>query len=128
MNARKVGPKAGDVALDIKIVRGGRGNDARAAVAWILRAATAVAAAVSVTGTAWAAGGPPATKLINVADTRNLEPGPALWIAQIYNDNYLLFGLLVVVVMVLQGLVFGFGFDRVMHWIGIDLGKLSHDE
>ncbi len=31
-------------------------------------------------------------------------------------------------VMGLQGVIFGFGFDRVMHWLGIDLGKLSHDE
>ncbi len=91
-------------------------------------AAKVLAAAVVMTGTAWAAGGPPATKLINVADTRNLESGPSLWIAQVYNDNYVLFGLLVVVVMVLQGVIFGFGFDRVMHWIGIDLGKLSHEE
>ncbi len=128
MNARKVGPKPAHVALDIRTIHGGRQSEARRSAQWLLRAAEAVAVAVSLISTAWAAGGPPATKLINVADTRNQEPGPALWIAQIYNDNYLLFGLLVVVVMVLQGLVFGFGFDRVMHWIGIDLGKLSHDE
>ena len=88
----------------------------------------AVAAAVALTGTAWAAGGPPATKLINVVDTRTLDSGPSLWIAQIYNDNFVLFGALVVVVMVVQGLLLGFGFDRAIHMLGLDLGKLSHHE
>ncbi len=100
----------------------------RSAGVWLARLAKAAASAACMTGTAWGAGGPPATKLIDVADTRNLESGVSLWIAQIYNDNFVKFGLLVVVVMVVQGLVFGFGFDRIMHWIGIDLGKLSHEE
>jgi len=92
--------------------------------------ARAVAAlfALAVSGSAWAAGGPPATKLINVADTRNLESGPSLWIAQIYNDSFVRFGLLVVVVMCAMGIVLGFSFDRAMALLGLDLGKLHHDE
>lgn len=84
--------------------------------------------ALAASGSAWAAGGPPATKLINVADTRTLESGPSLWIAQIYNDNFVKFGLLVVVVMCLMGVVLGFAFDRGMQLLGLDLGKLSHHE
>ncbi len=87
-----------------------------------------VAAALATTGTAWAAGGPPATKLINVVDTRALDSGPGLWVAQVYNENFVLFGAVVVVVMVVQGLVLGFGFDRAIHLLGLDLGKLSHHE
>ncbi len=91
-------------------------------------ARVALAAVVGLTGTALAAGGPPATKLINVVDTRTFESGPNLWIAQVYNDSFVLFGLVVVVVMVLQGVVLGFGFDKAMHLLGLDLGKLSHHE
>ncbi len=90
--------------------------------------ARAVLATVVMTGSAFAAGGPPATKLINVVDTRGLESGPSLWVSQIYNDSFPLFGLLVVVVMATQGAILGFGFDRVMNLLGLDLGKLSHHE
>lgn len=83
---------------------------------------------VAASGSAWAAGGPPATKLINVADTRNLDSGLSLWIAQVYNDSFLKFGLLTVVIMCAMGVVFGFAFDRAMGLLGLDLGKLSHHE
>ncbi len=94
----------------------------------VARAALAGLATLAVSGTAWAAGGPPATKLINVADTRGLEAGPGLWSAQIYNESFLLYGGTVVAVMVAQGLILGFGFDRAMHMLGLDLGKLEHHE
>jgi hypothetical protein len=84
--------------------------------------------ALAASGSAWAAGGPPATKLINVADTRNLEPGVSLWIAQVYNDSFVLFGALTVAVMCLMGLVLGFAFDRGMQLLGLNLGKLEHHE
>jgi len=93
-------------------------------------AARALAAllVLAASGNAWAAGGPPATKLINVADTRNIEPGLSLWIAQIYNDSFVKFGLLTVVLMCLMGVVLGFTFDKAMGLLGLDLGKLSHHE
>ncbi len=84
--------------------------------------------ALAASGSAWAAGGPPATKLVNVADTRTLESGPSLWIAQIYNDSFVKFGLLVVVVMCLMGLILGLTFDRGMQLLGLNLGKLDHHE
>jgi hypothetical protein len=91
-------------------------------------AMAALAVTVATTGTAWAAGGPPATKLVKVVDTRGLESGPGLWISQIYNESFLLFGLVVVGVMVVQGVALGLGFDRAIRLLGLDLGKLSHHE
>ena len=78
---------------------------------------------------AWAsAGGKPATKLVNVADTRLMEPGLSKWIADMYNQNLWLYGLTVVLVMAGMGLVLGFGFDKIIGLLGIDLGKIEHRE
>jgi hypothetical protein len=86
------------------------------------------AALTLIAGQALAAGGKPATKLINVADTRAMGPGIARWIAEVYNDNLWLYGLLVVVTMALMGSILGFGFDRLVSMLGINLGKLEHHE
>lgn len=75
-----------------------------------------------------AASPPAATALVNVADTRGLDPGPALWIGQIYNQSYWLFGLLVVGLMVTMGLTLGVVFDRAIGLLGLQLGKLDHHE
>ena len=74
------------------------------------------------------ASGPPATMLVNVADTRAMEPGVGLLIANIYNEGYWLFGAMVVVVMVTEGLVLGLGMDRLIGLLGINLGKMDHHE
>jgi len=79
-------------------------------------------------GKAWAAGGPPATKLVNVADTRAMSPGLSKWIADLYNTNLWLFGLATVVIMAAMGYVLGSGFDRLMSLVGINLGRLDHHE
>jgi hypothetical protein len=75
-----------------------------------------------------AGGGKPATKLVNVADTRSLDPGFSKWIADIYNTSHWQFGLLVVVTMAVMGLVLGYGSDRIMGLLGLDLGKIQHHE
>lgn len=75
-----------------------------------------------------AAGGKPATKLVNVADTRGMASGLSRWIADVYNSSLWLYAALVVSMMVLMGLVLGFGVDRLMGLLGIDLGKLEHHE
>gem|GEM_PF-1625373 len=80
------------------------------------------------TGTAWAAGAAPVSKLINVADTRFMEPGVSKWIADLYNANLWLYGITVVVVMAVIGLVIGLSFDKLLAATGIDLGKLDHSE
>jgi hypothetical protein len=80
------------------------------------------------TTTAWSAGGgKPATKLINVADTRELT-GFLKWVGDVYNTNLWLYGLVVVLIMAGMGLVLGLGFDRLIGMLGIDLGKLDHHE
>jgi hypothetical protein len=75
-----------------------------------------------------AGGGKPATKLVNVADTRAMGPGFSRWVADLYNDSYWLFALAVVVIMALQGLILGWVFDRLVGMLGINLGKLDHHE
>ena len=77
----------------------------------------------------WLLAGPkPAKKLVNVADTRLLEPGFTKWVADLYNANLWLYGLFVVGIMVLMGVVLGYGFDKLINTLGINLGKLEHHE
>jgi len=77
---------------------------------------------------AGAAPAKPARQLVNIADTRALPPGLSRWIADVYNTSHWQFGLLVVAVMALMGLVLGAGFDRLVGLLGIDLGRLEHHE
>lgn len=74
------------------------------------------------------AGGKPATKVYNVADTRAMTPGISKWIADAYNGDSWLYGLLVVLVMAGLGAILGFTMDRLVRLTGIDLGKLEHRE
>ncbi len=73
-------------------------------------------------------GGKPATKLVNVADTRMVGPGFVKWVGDVYNSNHWLYGVLVVVVMAAMGLILGLSFDRLIGFLGIDLGKIEHHE
>ena len=85
-------------------------------------------AILAMTLDALAAPAKPAKKLVNVADTRALPPGLTRWIADVYNTSYWAFGLLVVVLMAAMGLVLGFGFDRLIGKLGINLGRIEHHE
>ncbi len=69
-----------------------------------------------------------AKQLVNIADTRALPPGLTRWIADVYNTSHWEYGLLVVVVMAAMGLILGYGFDRLVGTLGIDLGRLEHHE
>lgn len=75
-----------------------------------------------------AGGGKGASKLVNVADTRELEAGLSRWIAGVYNESFWLFGLLVVAVMVGMGSILGMVTDKAVGLLGINLGKMSHHE
>jgi hypothetical protein len=77
---------------------------------------------------AMAAPAKPDTKLVNVADTRGLGPGITKWIADIYNTSYWQFAVLVVVTMAAMGLILGYGCDRLVRLLGINLGKMQHHE
>ena len=70
----------------------------------------------------------PATTLAKVADTAGMEPGVSKWIADLYNSNLWIFGLVTVVVMASMGAVLGFAFDRLLSLLKLDLGKLDHHE
>lgn len=96
--------------------------------AQIMRSALAGACLLLLSAEAFAAGGKPATMLVNVADTRQLGAGINKMIADVYNGNLWLYGLMVVVVMAGMGVVLGYVFDRAIGLLGIDLGKLDHHE
>ena len=99
-------------------------------VRWRSRLSAVIASATLwlVAYDALAAGGKPATKLVNVADTRGLDPGLTKWVADIYNTSHWLFALLVVVVMCGMGVSLGLVCDKVVGLLGINLGKMDHHE
>ncbi len=70
----------------------------------------------------------PAKKLVNVADTRGLDPGLSKWIADLYNTSLWQFSLVVVVVMAVMGLLLGFVCDRLVGLLGINLGRIQRHE
>jgi hypothetical protein len=74
-----------------------------------------------------AGGGKPAKKLVHVADTRGLE-GLTRWVADVYNESYWLYALAVVGIMTAMGVILGWGCDRLMGLLGIDLGRMQHHE
>lgn len=85
-------------------------------------------AALVVAFEARAAPAKAAKQLVNIADTRTLPAGPVRWIADVYNTSHWEYGLLVVIVMAAMGLILGYGFDRLVARLGIDLGRLEHHE
>jgi hypothetical protein len=85
-------------------------------------------AVLAVALEARAAPAKPAKQLVNIADTRALPPGISRWIADVYNTSHWEFGLVVVVLMAAMGLILGYGFDRLVAKLGIDLGRLEHHE
>jgi len=97
-------------------------------IQWVMVLATLATILIAPVTAYAAGGGKPATKIYNVADTRHMESGLSKWIADVYNDSLLVFGLLVVSIMASMGLVMGFGMDRVIAMIGIDLRRLEHHE
>ncbi|MGA2068126.1 MAG: hypothetical protein ABSG86_24355 [Thermoguttaceae bacterium] len=75
-----------------------------------------------------AGGGQPVTQPVHVVDTEEMAPGVTKWVAEVYNDNLWLFGLLVVATMALEGAALGFLFDRLIGMLGVNLGKIEHRE
>ncbi len=67
-----------------------------------------------------AAGGGPVAPMVIVADTRKLE-GIMKWWGDLYNNSYVEFTVLTVVLIPLIGVMFGVVADIVMTHIGIDL-------
>ncbi len=100
----------------------------RGSAVWRRTAASATTLWLLAVSAVLAAPAKPATTLVNVADTRAMDPGIGRWIADIYNTNLWWFGALVVITMVTMGLVLGLVTDRLVGLLGINLGKISHHE
>jgi len=98
------------------------------AVAKLIAFCTVLIAIFLLPSISYCAGGKPATKIYNVADTRAMEPGLPKMVADIYNSALWLYGLTVILVMAGMGFIIGFGMDKLVSHLGIDLGKLEHHE
>ncbi len=80
---------------------------------------------VHATAICAAGGGKQLSKLDKVADTRGMEPGLSKWIADIYNTDYWLYGVLVVFTMAFIGYIIGYATDKLIALLGVNLGKLQ---
>ncbi|HOD67125.1 MAG TPA: hypothetical protein PKM94_10615 [candidate division Zixibacteria bacterium] len=76
----------------------------------------------------WAEGTAEAARVYNVADSRGMEAGPSKWIADVYNTSSWQYAVLVVAVMALMGLLLGYGTDRLLRLLRLNLGPLDHHE
>jgi ABC-type phosphate/phosphonate transport system permease subunit len=72
-------------------------------------------------------GGKEVTALNKKIDTKDLS-GINLWIANLYNDNKLLYAIVVTLVMAILGSVLAFGTDLVLKYFGMNVSKISHSE
>jgi ABC-type phosphate/phosphonate transport system permease subunit len=72
-------------------------------------------------------GGKQETALSKKIDTKDLS-GVNLWIAELYNNDRVLYAVVVTLVMALLGSVLAFGADRVLKYFGMNVSKISHSE
>ena len=72
-------------------------------------------------------GGKQETSLNKKVDTKNLS-GINLWIAELYNNDRLMYAVVVVLVMAALGSIMAFGTDLVLKHFGINVSRISHSE
>ena len=72
-------------------------------------------------------GGKEVTSLDHKVDTTNLS-GVNLWIADLYNNNKLMYAIVVTLVMAALGTTMAFGTDLILKMFGMDVTKISHRE
>lgn len=72
-------------------------------------------------------GGKEVTSLDYKVDTKDLS-GVNLWIANLYNNNRLMYAIVVTLVMAILGTTMAFGTDLVLKMFGMDVSKISHRE
>lgn len=65
--------------------------------------------------------------LSNKIDTTHLS-GINLWIAELYNDNRVLYAVVVVLVMAILGSLIAYVTDLMLQLFGINVGRISHRE
>ena len=72
-------------------------------------------------------GGKDQTSLNITIDTKDLS-GINLWIAELYNNDRILYAIVVTLVMASLGSVMAFGTDLVLKYFGINVSRISHNE
>ncbi len=72
-------------------------------------------------------GGKQETALNKKIDTKDLS-GVNLWIAELYNNDRVLYAVVVTLVMAALGSVMAFGTDLILKYFGMSVSKISHNE
>lgn len=72
-------------------------------------------------------GGKEEKSLNVVIDTKNLS-GVNLWIVDMYNNDRVLYAVVVTLVMATLGSVLAFGTDLILKYFGMSVSKISHNE
>ena len=73
------------------------------------------------------AGGKQETELTKKIDTKDLS-GINLWIAELYNDNKVMYAITVTFVMAIVGSIIAFLTDLVLKYLGMNVTRISHTE
>ncbi len=72
-------------------------------------------------------GGKQETALNNQVETKNLS-GVDLIIVKLYNNDRILYAIVVTLVMATLGSIMAFGTDLVLKFFGMSVSKISHNE
>ena len=72
-------------------------------------------------------GGKSEPALTKKIDTKDLS-GVNLWIAELYNNDRILYAVVVTLVMATLGSIMAFGTDLVLKYFGMNVSKISHSE
>ena len=72
-------------------------------------------------------GGKSETAISKKIDTKDLS-GINLWIAELYNNDRIMYAVVVTFVMAALGSIMAFGTDLVLKFFGINVSKISHNE
>lgn len=72
-------------------------------------------------------GGKDVTAISKKIDTKDLS-GVNLWIADLYNNNRVMYAVVVTLVMAALGSILAFGTDLVLKRFGMNVSKISHSE
>jgi amino acid transporter len=72
-------------------------------------------------------GGKKETAISKKIDTKDLS-GINLWIADLYNNNRIMYAIVVTLVMATLGSILAFGTDLVLKRFGMNVSKISHSE
>ncbi len=86
-----------------------------------------LACAYSNTYASEGAGGKQEVAINKTIDTKDLS-GVNLWIAKLYNEDRIMYAVVVTLVMATLGSVMAFGTDLILKRFGMTVSKISHNE